>query len=266
MAISRQPETGTKAGKKQNHVFPGVFSYTVIVVFTVIATFVAAITLGMVLRHRADVKSSRDERGSLLEIAEVLEVNTSRTRSGISPSEIPDPYVSPFDTEMREINPDYIFWINIADTPVDYPVVRGNDNEIYLNMNFSGEENMLGALFLDYRCKGEQIPNIIIYGHNSRQGDMFGGLRNFLDGQYLAAHPFISIKINDRIVEYEIFSARTTDVNDPVYFLDFSESGSFREFLERCGAPTDSEQIITLSTCVSGNNADERVIVQGALR
>jgi sortase B len=205
------------------------------------------------------------------------------------PYDEPEPYISSFDAGMREVNPDYVFWISIADTQVDYPVVRAGDNEKYLDLSFSGEKNMLGALFMDYRCEGEIAPNpaviapdsgasnpthpsaqqiithIIIYGHNSRQGDFFGGLHYFLDAGYLAERPEITIKVNDRIFIYKIFSARRTTVNDPAYFLDFDEPGSFGAFLDRCGAPPEAEQIITLSTCVSGYDADERIVVQGML-
>ena len=124
---------------------------------------------------------------------------------------------------------------------------------------------MLGALFMDYRCTGEIVPHIIIYGHNAREGELFGSLRKFLDKLYLAEHPIITLKVNDRIVEYEVFSARRTNVNDPAYNLDFSEPESFSEFAERCGAPKDAAQIVTLSTCYSGNDEDERIIVQGVL-
>ena len=101
-----------------------------------------------------------------------------------------------------------------------------DNNDTYLNLTFSGEENRLGALFMDYRCVGEFVPHIIIYGHNSRHGDMFGNLRNFLDERYLNENSIITLLVNDRITEYEIFSARRTTVDDPAYFLDFSEPGS----------------------------------------
>lgn len=180
--------------------------------------------------------------------------------------ELDEKRVSAFDTQMRETNPDYLCWIEIDGTAIDYPVVRGNDNEKYLRTSFSGEENIFGTLFMDYRCTGEYVPHIIIYGHNSKHRDMFGGLRSFLEEQYLTEHPVITLKVNDRIVTYEIFDARKTDVTDPAYYLDFSEPGSFPAFAERCGAPPDAVQIITLSTCVSGDDEDERVIVQGVLR
>jgi len=200
----------------------------------------------------ADLFDRRDMHQEQLTLLEILESDV--------------PLLSAFDLEMRSINPDYLCWITIEGTEVDYPVVRGNDNETYLDLSFFGADNRYGTLFMDYRCVGDYVPHIIIYGHNSRHGDMFGSLREFLDGQHLAEHPLITLKINDRVVEYEIFSVRKTDIHDPAYDLAFGVPGAFRAFAERCGAPSGTTQILTLSTCVSGNNDDERLIVQGAFR
>jgi len=62
------------------------------------------------------------------------------------------PDLSPFDTHWLEINPDYVGWLKIDGTNIDFPIVRGNDNEKYLTTTFKGEENILGAVFMDYRC------------------------------------------------------------------------------------------------------------------
>jgi sortase B len=178
-------------------------------------------------------------------------------------------YLISYGVEMREINAEYVGTLVIDGTEIDYPVVRGNDNLKYLNTTFYGDENMAGAIFMDYRCVGDYVPHIIIYGHELADFDgnriMFGGLHDFLDGQYLAEHPEIMFIENGRVSEFEIFSARITDINDPAYFLDFSAPGSFQSFAERNGAPPDAEQIITLSTCVGADN-DKRVIVQGTLK
>ena len=53
------------------------------------------------------------------------------------------------DSSIKNINEDYIFWINIPDTEIDYPVVQGDDNEYYLNNNFYKEESISGTIFLD---------------------------------------------------------------------------------------------------------------------
>jgi len=175
-------------------------------------------------------------------------------------------HISALDMMMSEINADFICWIRIEGTRIDYPVVRAGDNETYLHLTFAGTENAHGAIFMDYRNFGDFVPHIIIYGHNTRHGNMFTDLHRFLDTDFKARHPYITIIVNDRIVRYEIFSARRTDVYDPAFFLDFSEAGAFHAFLGRINAPEDAAQVITLSTCVSAGNDAERMVVQGVLR
>jgi len=178
--------------------------------------------------------------------------------------------LSPFDSEYLEINSDYVGWLKIDNTSIDFPVVRGLDNEKYLKTTFRGENNILGSIFMDYRCIGNNLQHMIIYGHQA--GDtatnkklMFGELTDFLDKQYLAEHPIIMYLENDTIFEFEIFSARMSDTNDPAFYLDFSTQDSFPAFLKRNNAPADATKIITLSTCVGANN-DRRMIVQGVLK
>lgn len=170
--------------------------------------------------------------------------------------------------EMRDINPDYVGYLKIDGTAIDFPVVRGNDNAKYLHTTFGGEENIVGAIFMDYRCEGDYVPHIIIYGHEVADLDgkplMFGGLRAFLDEEYLAQHSEITFLQNNELFAFDIFSARLTDINDPAYYLDFSTDGSFESFSERNGAPIDSERIITLATCYG--DSDRRIIVQGVLK
>jgi sortase B len=170
---------------------------------------------------------------------------------------------------MRKINPDYAGVIMIEGT-IYYPVVRGSDNVKYLNTTISGTENQFGAVFMDYRNAGNNEPHIIIYGHAAadifRNGYMFSRLFLFLDEQHMADHPVIMLIENGQISEFEIFSARLTDVNDPAYQLDFSAPGDFGAFLERNGAPPDAAQILTLSTCYLEGGDDGRMIVQGSLR
>ena len=89
-------------------------------------------------------------------------------------------------------------------------------------------------------------------------------LHEFLDEQFLSERPLILFMENDSLYEYEIFSARRTDIHDPAYQLDFSAEGSWAAFLESNGAPAEAEQIITLSTCIGADN-DRRMIVQGSL-
>ena len=216
----------------------------------------------VVLANTRHIAASRAEYESLRELASDLEADSGRYDESHSGT---------FDEEMRQINPDYVGWIRIGGTNIDYPVVRGGDNDRYINTSFYGEENIAGAIFMDYRNTGdlleplfgEALPHIIIYGHNLQQGGMFSDLRRFLNSDFFNENRTITLFVNDRVIEFEIFSARLTDINDPAYFLDFYAPHSFPRFADRVEAPLRATQIVTLSTCVNGGSSNARLVVQG---
>jgi sortase B len=226
----------------------------VLVIGIIIFSCLAIVTAIVVMAHTSDIKASAAEYDYLRAIAGEVEIEYD---------EQGEAQLSALDKEMRAINPDYVYWIHIEGTNIDYPVVRGDDNIKYLDTTFNGEKYKAGALFMDYRNVGESMPNIIIYGHLLSSGGMFTELHKFLDDEFLENNSIITLIINGKNVEFEIFSARRTDIRDPAYFLNFNASHSFPRFANRIDAPLRATQIITLSTCVSGNNDDERLVVQG---
>jgi len=221
---------------------------------------IAFFTTIVVMANASDLRASRAEYDSLRELADAIDTD-----------EFSEDQTSALDEEMRQLNPDYVCWLRVSGTGIDYPVVRGSDNSRYINTSFSGEPNRAGTLFMDYRVTGDilaqsaddSIPHIIIFGHNLQQGGMFGDLRKFLNSQFLEENNIITLIVNDRAVDFEIFSARMSDINDPAYFIDFSGPQAFPRFADRVEAPLKATQIITLSTCTSGGSKDARMIVQG---
>lgn len=84
----------------------------------------------------------------------------------------------------KEINEDYIGYLEIAGCEIFEPVVkeRGLRDDFYLKHNIRGEENKAGTLYVDYRCvitPEYTSPNIVIYGHNQEDGTMFGRLKYY---------------------------------------------------------------------------------------
>jgi sortase B len=221
-----------------------------------------SVVSGMLVTRMRDFDASEREYSQLRELSRTMGTASTAGASAASPTVAPETKAE----ALTLINPDYIGWLNIAGTKVDYPVAQGADNDKYMSTSFSGEPNENGAIFMDYRCNSADVPHLIIYGHNIRQGRMFGDLKKLLDSEYLASHPVITLEQNGHAAEYRIFSARTTDINDPAYRLDFTGEVSFETFARECGAPEGTARIITLSTCVSAGNDDERVVVQGMLR
>ena len=175
--------------------------------------------------------------------------------------------------ELLRYNPDTVGFLTIGET-VDLPVVqRENDNEYYLTHAYSGEEAREGALFLDgaNRLSDE---NLIIYGHNMRNGTMFGELSSFGEREFLlknAVVRFDTLYENALYVPFAMFEA-SMDENDGHYFdvrqIVFDET-TFELFVLKLrgrsvfDVPVEVEygdQLLTLVTC-SYNDDDGRYIV-----
>ena len=76
-------------------------------------------------------------------------------------------------------NDDIVGILEINNTDYIVPLLQGLDNDYYLNHNFNKEYNIAGWIFADYRNKFDNTDkNIVIYGHNMKEGSMFGTLEN----------------------------------------------------------------------------------------
>ena len=163
-----------------------------------------------------------------------------------------------------DLNPDFAGWISVGGTPIDYPVVRGADNEAYLQTTFNGERNPAGAIFMDYRAvSGFSTPLVILYGHNMRDGSMFASLYRFLDPDFLRQYPHIAIitETGERLV-YRIFDVQRTNAWDSVYTLDFHDPHKVAAFFS--AAPDGTSRFLLLSTCY-GSDRNARLLVYAAL-
>jgi len=168
--------------------------------------------------------------------------------------------------DLSDINPDYIGWIRIEGTKIDYPIVQAKDNEKYLHTTFSSERNASGAIFMDYRCrKGFESLPAIIYGHNMKDGSMFASLHHYRDRAYLDEHPEIIILTADGNKQvYRVFAAFEADITDPVYHLPNHKQEAVKNYMVARGAPESAERFIVLSTCTRSRNEAKRLLVLAA--
>ena len=78
---------------------------------------------------------------------------------------------------LYEENHDLVGWLSIEGMKIDYPVMQCGDNDYYLNHDFYGEEDKYGCLFVkDIADVNTPADNFVIYGHNMKDGSMFGDL------------------------------------------------------------------------------------------
>ena len=178
-----------------------------------------------------------------------------------------------FDS-LRSINTDVIGWIYVeALDGVSYPVVKGTDNDQYLHLTYEKNYNFAGTIFIDYENKADFSDcNTLVYGHNMKNGTMFGQLKNFSkDDSAYNKSKYFWIFTPEKTYRYEIISAYTTAVNSDTYTLFKGPGQEFVDYMNKIVSYSDvkttpgelgvDDKIVTLSTCTG--NESTRYVVQG---
>ncbi len=183
---------------------------------------------------------------------------------------------NPIDfTQLQSINEEIIGWIRIGALDVSYPICQAADNDFYLHRTFEKQDNFAGCIFLNYsNSKYFTDQNTLVYGHNMKNGSMFGTLKKFREQETYDSNPYFWIFTPTLIYQYRIFSAREVALNAEcdVYNVRYTTE-DFQSFLDTAQAQnlvdthgltvTTEDRVTTLSTC-TGNDAT-RFIVQGVL-
>ena len=159
-------------------------------------------------------------------------------------------------------NSDFIAWLRIPGTNVDYPVVQTDALDYYLNHTFSGKPSVVGTLFsladADYAAPGR---NIAVYGHHLRSSGekMFTSLMRYKNPDFYEDNQTIVLDSLYRHSEYTIFAvvnmkagdwepSRTTFSGDAAFmaFVNRANSESLYDTGVEVGA---DDHILTLITC-----------------
>lgn len=172
--------------------------------------------------------------------------------------------------ELKEKNSDTVGWLEVPNTEVKFPVVKSADNDFYLNHNFYKDYNAAGWIFMDCaNVLDGTDKNIVIYGHNRKDGTMFGTLKNILKNEWLnnEENKEITFMQDSENAKYEVFSVYQIEVEDYYRTTNFKE-GEFEKFIETIKSRSvkdfgvdvsNEDQILTLSTC--GKNNTYRIVL-----
>lgn len=176
---------------------------------------------------------------------------------------------------LRETNPDVLGWIFIPDTPIDHPLLQGEDNEYYLKRTWEGNRNIMGSIFLETENTPDFTDyNTIVYGHNMNDGSMFAEIKQYRDQEYAQQHPYVYILNDAGAFRYEVFAAYEADVESSTYGLSFNQEKTRINFLADAASNSDiamgvepalTDRILTLSTC-TGTGYSTRWVVQARLK
>lgn len=162
------------------------------------------------------------------------------------------------ENELFNINSDYKFWINIPGTEINYPVVQTDNNSYYLHHNFKKAESIEGNLFIYNEYKENSSRNILIFGHNMRNGSMFGSLCSYKDKKFFDNHKYIYIIKSNYIYKYEIFGNAIVDSDNPYLEVNFKNQEEFVNYINYIKSVSyfwrdiqvnKDTKLLTLSTC-----------------
>ena len=147
----------------------------------------------------------------------------------------------------------------------EYPVVKGTNNSFYLNHCFDKSNNSAGWIFADYRNKFDNTDkNIVIYGHNIRDGSMFGSMLNILNAKWYENEENTNITLyteNEKCM-YKVFSIYKIENEDYYIKTEFKNDNEFEEFIKTLKKRSikdfnvdvsKDDNILTLSTCANNN-------------
>jgi sortase, SrtB family len=176
---------------------------------------------------------------------------------------------------LRAEYPDVVGWLEIPNTRIDYPFVLAEDNDKYLRADLNGDYLLAGSLFMDYRCTPDfSLFNTIIYGHNMKNGSMFGTLPSFRSADFFEQHPEGILHLEDADYRVEFFACVLTNRYDSVIYNSLQESDldkhNFLHYVESTAAQyrdigvSIDDVFVTLSTC-SYEFADARTVLIGRL-
>ena len=145
--------------------------------------------------------------------------------------------------ELMKINKDTVGWIRFYKEPsqINYPVVQGADNDLYLHKTFSANE-------------------------------MFRKLEEYKDKDFWKENPYFYIYTPDgREITYKIYSVgQVLDTSD-TYLTSFASDEEYQTFLDMTMKEADydtgvkvttDDTVVTLSTCTAASD-EHRFVVRG---
>lgn len=228
------------------------FKYFFMIIFVIIFIFSAIQIINYIM-------DGKENKKIIEEISQYIKIDTT--------NEIKehDNITIDFNSLVEEKNSDIVGFLKVNGTDIGNVVVQAKDNIFYLTHNLEKNNNKAGWIFVDYKNKFDGTDkNIVIYGHNMKDGSMFGTLKNILNDDWLEKEEnrYITFVTKNEEVIYEVFSVYKIENEDYYITTDFKDNESFQKFIDKVKSRskkdfkvevTKENQILTLSTCADNN-------------
>lgn len=254
-----------------------------------LASIVAIVVCGyLVCSYYYDRWASKHKNNEIMGIYEIYEDRPVSVEKVEEEGEIRKRYTSMLDgaRKLYDLNNEIVGVISIPDTPVNNPVLQAEDNQKYMKIKYDLSDNVAGEIFLDYRAHFDEVgedgylkvpnsDNLVIYGHNMLDEQMFGSLKYYAWREnYYGEHPLIYLNSNYEKYTYKIFAFFILDAEDETdtkfdcwNTLDFADEHEFYSYVNEAKRRSIrlnnvdvkyGDPLITLFTCNTSLPDDER--------
>ena len=273
----------------------GEFAPLLFVCFFIVAVFSSALCLyrfgGMDMHYTAQMQELQEVKDSLEDTTseepgeepveeEVVDLGDYGQRKRNHVQTLDSPEMLPNMKQLYDMNPDIVGWLSIDDTNIDYHLMQSmEDEKFYLDRDFQKNYSANGSLILDndsdigtgtkannYDDGTMPSTNLIVHGHNMKNGAMFGNLDKYRQQEYEAAHNIIKLTTLYEEREYEIVAVCLSQVylktqTDVFKYYKFFEAYTKEEFedfynnikniqIYETGTTAEyGDEFITLSVC-----------------
>ncbi len=181
--------------------------------------------------------------------------------------------------ELKKQNDEIVAWLDIPETKINFPVLQAADNDYYMTHTYNKEYSKDGSIFLDKEYKWEPpSSNLMIYGHNNKNGNMFQELLKYQEEKYYKEHPTIRFTTVQEDATYDIIAAffsrvyykNEKDVFRYYFFINAQNEAEYNDFVNNSKkasiydtgkTATFGEQLMTLSTCEYSQENGRFVVV-----
>ena len=178
-------------------------------------------------------------------------------------------------TELQKLYPEIVAWISAPEIGIDYPVMQTDNNTFYLTHLYDGSKNTNGAVFMDCNnADSFRDTNTVIYGHNMKNGRMFGPLEKYQSRDFYDTCPTMLLYTpeGDYLVELVSGTVENGDYGFVKFNFDHPDElvgyveelkarSTFKSEVEVC--PED--RILSMCTCTYGRRDNDRYMLVGKL-
>lgn len=227
-------------------------------IFVAITAGLLIFSVSMFLHYYMDARKSRE---SFEELVEIIAGTPDVSKMGDTKELERERAMKKYGPLFKRNN-DYVGWIAIDGTQINYPVMQTPHNpDYYLKRNFHKVYSNYGVPYMEEICKIGISNNIVIYGHHMNDGSMFADLVKYYKEEYRNQHPLIRFDTISDFGTYEVVAAFNFDTDNETFqynqyvnmdkkmFEEFIKEVNQRRFYDAGVDIRYGDQLLTLSTC-----------------